>query len=174
MNHAKAVRQGGFFVCPEFKEFRMRQLIATLAVAIFAIVSAPVLANPVANLKSAEAFLAANAKKPKVITTKTGLQYMVLKAGKGRKPAASNTVRVHYRGYFKNGRVFDQSIGGDPIEFPLSGVIAGWTEGVSYMPVGSKYRFWIHPRLAYGPEDKGPIPGNSMLIFDVELLGITG
>jgi FKBP-type peptidyl-prolyl cis-trans isomerase FkpA len=152
----------------------MRHLMSAVVLAIMTTTATPVLANPGANLKSAEAFLAANAKKPKIITTKSGLQYMVLKAGKGRKPVASNTVRVHYRGYFKNGRVFDQSIGADPIEFPLSGVIAGWTEGVSYMPVGSKYRFWIHPRLAYGPEDKGPIPGNSLLIFDVELLGITG
>lgn len=135
---------------------------------------APALADPVANLVSAEAFLAANAKKPKIITTQSGLQYQVLRPAKGPKPSAANSVRVHYKGYFKNGKVFDQSYGGAPLEFPLSGVIAGWTEGVALMPVGSKYRFWIHPRLAYGPNDKGPIPGNSMLIFDVELLAITG
>ncbi len=152
----------------------MRPVAKMLAVLLSFGLAAPVLADPAANLISADAFLAANAKKPKIITTKSGLQYQVLRPAKGAKPNAANTVRVHYKGYFKNGKVFDQSYGGQPAEFPLGAVIPGWTEGVALMPVGSKYRFWIHPRLAYGPDDKGPIPGNSMLIFDVELLAIIG
>jgi FKBP-type peptidyl-prolyl cis-trans isomerase len=148
------------------KFFAAMGLLAGLATPV------PALADAASTLKAAESYLAVNSKKAKIITTKTGLQYMVLRAGKGSKPTAASTVRVHYKGYFKTGKVFDQSYGGDPIEFPLSGVIAGWTEGVALMTVGSKYRFWIHPKLAYGSEDKGPIPANSMLIFDVELLGI--
>jgi FKBP-type peptidyl-prolyl cis-trans isomerase FkpA len=152
----------------------MRQLLAlaTLTASLL-MTNTPALADAKTNLASAEAFLAANTKKPKVVTTKSGLQYLVLRAGKGKKPTAASSVRVHYKGYFKNGKVFDQSYGGDPIEFPLGGVIPGWTEGVAYMPTGSKYRFWLHPRLGYGASDSGPIPGNSMLIFDVELLAIT-
>ncbi len=151
----------------------MRKIGLILVAALLGL-AAPVMADPAATLTAADAFVAANAKKPKVITTKSGLQYMVLRPAKGPKPTAANSVRVHYKGYFKNGRVFDQSYGGDPSEFPLGAVIPGWTEGVALMPVGSKYRFWIHPRLGYGPADKGPIPGNSLLIFDVELLAITG
>jgi FKBP-type peptidyl-prolyl cis-trans isomerase FkpA len=152
----------------------MKYTVAPLAILAALSSATPALADAASNLKAAEAYLAANAKKPNITTTKSGLEYMVLRAGKGIKPTAASTVRVHYKGYFKTGKVFDQSYGGDPIEFPLSGVIPGWTEGVALMPVGSKYRFWIHPKLAYGSEDKGPIPANSMLIFDVELLGVKG
>jgi FKBP-type peptidyl-prolyl cis-trans isomerase len=152
----------------------MIRLIAATALLASAMISAPAFADATGNLAAAEAYLAANAKKPKVMTTKSGLEYMVLRTGTGAKPTAASTVRVHYKGYFKNGKVFDQSYGGEPIEFPLSGVIAGWTEGVALMNVGAKYRFWIHPKLAYGSADKGPIPANSMLVFDVELLGVKG
>jgi FKBP-type peptidyl-prolyl cis-trans isomerase FkpA len=152
----------------------MNRFTAAAILSLSIVAATPSLADSASNLKSGEAFLAANAKKPKVITTKSGLEYMVLRDGKGARPTAASTVRVHYKGYFKSGKVFDQSYGGDPIEFPLSGVISGWTEGVGLMKVGAKYRFWIHPKLAYGSQDKDPIPGNSMLIFDVELLGVQG
>ncbi len=154
----------------------MRLISLTLALGAALGLMVPAIAGPKENLASAEAFLAANAKKPKILKTASGLQYMALRVGKGKKPVAANTVRVHYKGYFKNGKVFDQSYGGDPIEFPLTGVIPGWTEGVALMTVGSKYRFWIHPKLGYGAAGTagGPIAPNSLLVFDIELLGIPG
>jgi FKBP-type peptidyl-prolyl cis-trans isomerase FkpA len=154
----------------------MRLISMILACAAAISLMSPAYAGPKENLASAEVFLAANAKKPKIIKTASGLQYLVLRATKGKKPVAANTVRVHYKGYFKNGKVFDQSYGGDPIEFPLTGVIPGWTEGVALMTVGSKYRFWIHPKLGYGEAGTpgGPIAPNSLLVFDIELLGIPG
>jgi FKBP-type peptidyl-prolyl cis-trans isomerase FkpA len=146
---------------------------ATVLAFSFVIASAAFAGAP-ENLASAETFLSANTKKPGVKTTASGLQYQVLRATKGKTPLATNTVRVHYKGYLKNGKVFDQSYGGNPAEFPLDRVIKGWTEGVALMPVGSKYRFWIHPKMGYGETGTpgGPIGPNTLLIFDVELLAI--
>ena len=91
----------------------------------------------------------------------------------GRKPTAADTVRVNYKGYLANGFVFDQSK--EPAQFGVTQVIPGWTEALQLMPVGSKYRLWIHPRLGYGDAGSPPvIPPSTMLIFDVELLGIVG
>lgn len=120
------------------------------------------------------AFLAANAKKVNVITTASGLQYEVLTKGTGSKsPAASDNVTVHYKGTTIDGKEFDSSYGrGAPATFPLSGVIAGWTEGVQLMTEGAKYRFYIPANLAYGEQGAGPIAPNSTLIFDVELIKI--
>lgn len=120
------------------------------------------------------AFLTANGKKPGVTTTASGLQYEVISQGKGPKPAASDMVRVHYEGKLLDGTVFDSSISrGQPVEFPLNGVIPGWTEGVQLMGVGSKYRFTIPAKLAYGENGMPPaIPPNSVLQFEVELLDI--
>jgi len=120
-----------------------------------------------------EAFLAANKLKEGIITTESGLQYEVLKEGKGKKPAATDRVKVHYHGTLINGTVFDSSVErGEPITFALNQVIAGWTEGVQLMSVGSKYRFYIPQELAYGSRNAGSIPPYSALIFEVELLGI--
>lgn len=121
-----------------------------------------------------EKFLAENAKKKGVTTTKSGLQYEVIKQGDGPKPAATDTVNVHYHGTLIDGKVFDSSVErGEPVTFPLQQVIKGWTEGLQLMPVGSKWRFYIPSNLAYGEQspsaDIGP---NETLIFDVELLGI--
>lgn len=125
------------------------------------------------NEAKGQAFLAANAKKPGIKTTASGLQYEVIQAGNGPRPKASDSVKVHYEGKLIDGTVFDSSIArGEPITFPLNGVIPGWTEGVQLMPVGSKYRFYIPSKLAYGETGAGTIPPNSTLIFDVELLGI--
>jgi len=121
-----------------------------------------------------EAFLAANAKREGVKVTASGLQYEVLEATLGQKPKATDTVKVHYEGTLIDGTVFDSSYKrGEAIEFPLNGVIKGWTEGVQLMSVGSKYKFFIPYQLAYGERGAGgSIPPYAALIFTVELLGI--
>ena len=120
-----------------------------------------------------EKFLTENALKEGVITTESGLQYEVLKMGKGKKPAATDRVKVHYHGTLIDGTVFDSSVDrGEPIVFGLNQVIKGWTEGVQLMPVGSKFRFYIPQELGYGAQNAGSIPPYSTLIFEVELLGI--
>ncbi|MAT15225.1 MAG: hypothetical protein CMJ46_08150 [Planctomyces sp.] len=127
------------------------------------------------NKKEGQAFLEKNAKKEGVKVTKSGLQYEVMKEGKGPKPAETDTVKVHYHGTLLDGTVFDSSVErGEPATFPLNRVIKGWTEGVQLMNVGSKYRFYIPSDLAYGesPRSGGPIGPNDTLIFEVELLGI--
>jgi len=126
-----------------------------------------------ANLKSGKAFLAENAKKDGVTVTASGLQYRVITEGAGDAPKATDTVKVHYEGRLISGDVFDSSIArGEPVSFPLNGVIPGWSEGVQLMKVGSKFEFTIPSALAYGPSGTGPIPPNSVLVFDVELLEI--
>ena len=119
-------------------------------------------------------FLEENSRRPGVITTPSGLQYEVIVEGTGPRPTANDFVRVHYEGTFIDGTVFDSSFArGIPAEFPLAGVIAGWTEGVQLMTVGSTYRFFIPYDLAYGSRGQPPtIPPYATLIFDVELLDI--
>ncbi len=126
------------------------------------------------NVSEGEAFLQENAERPEVQVTDTGLQYMVLEEGDGPRPAATDRVTVHYRGTLLDGTEFDSSYArGEPATFPLNGVIAGWTEGLQLMPVGSKYRFFIPSELAYGERGAGGRIGpNATLIFDVELLEI--
>lgn len=120
-----------------------------------------------------EQFLAENKLKECVIETESGLQYEVITMGKGPKPSATDRVKVHYHGTLIDGTVFDSSVNrGEPIVFGLNQVIAGWTEGVQLMPVGSKFRFYIPQNLAYGDREAGSIPPYSTLIFEVELLGI--
>lgn len=116
-------------------------------------------------------YLEANAKKPGVKTTASGLQYEVIKEGSGPHPAASSVVKVHYEGKLVDGSVFDSSRQrGEPIEFPLDRVIPAWTEGLQLMNKGARYRLTVPAKLGYGEEGAGPIPPNSVLIFDVELL----
>ncbi len=126
------------------------------------------------NAKAGTAFLAENAKKNGVITTKSGLQYQVLQAGSGKSPKSSSKVSVNYEGRLLDGTVFDSSIArNEPVEFQVSQVIQGWTEGLQLMKEGAKYRFFIPANLAYGDVGSGDTIGpNSTLIFDVELLKV--
>lgn len=126
------------------------------------------------NKSKGEKFLADNKNKPGVKTTPSGLQYTVISEGTGPKPTASSTVKVHYTGKLIDGTTFDSSVDrGEPIEFPLNGVIKGWTEGVQLMSKGSKYKFFIPSDLAYGDRGAGNAIGpNETLVFEVELLDI--
>ena len=125
-------------------------------------------AKPVATTGTPEAYLAWNGKRPGVITTTSGLQYQVIKQGDGAgHPTATDVVLVAYEGRLRDGTVFDKN---DKAPLEVNAVIAGWTEGLQLMSKGAKYRFWLKPELAYGPQASGPIPANSDLEFDVELI----
>ena len=126
------------------------------------------------HLELGKAFLANNSKQPGVITTRSGLQYLVLNEGTGRSPKLKDTVVVHYRGTSINGFEFDSSYTtGEPAEFPLKMVIKGWQEGVQLMKEGAKFRFFIPSKLAYGSEGSGiDIEPDETLIFEVELLKV--
>lgn len=116
------------------------------------------------------AFLAENGKKPGVKTTASGLQYKVVKEGSGASPTTNDSVTVHYRGQLIDGTEFDSSYNrGEPASFPVTGVIAGWTEALQMMKPGAKFQLYIPPELAYG--NRGPL-ANRLLIFDVELLEV--
>lgn len=127
------------------------------------------------NIEEGEAFLAENKKRSEVKVTESGLQYEVLSDAEGDKPAATDTVKVHYKGTLLNGEEFDSSYKrNEPAVFPLNRVIPGWTEGVQLMSPGAKYKFFIPSELAYGPRETGKITPNSTLVFEVELLEIIG
>jgi FKBP-type peptidyl-prolyl cis-trans isomerase len=156
----------------------MRWLVAAaviliiVAIAVFAGTQTQVAAVRKDDMK----FMAENAKKPGVVTTDSGLQYEVIRAGSGPKPARTDTVLVHYEGRLVDAArtVFDSSYQrGQPAAFPLDQVIPGWTEGVQLMPTGSKYRFVVPPALAYGAKGAGGvIPPGAVLEFDIELLAV--
>lgn len=130
-------------------------------------------AKPV--IETGEKFLAENKKRTEVKTTPSGLQYEIIKQGTGAVPIATDTVLCHYKGTLLDGSEFDNSYStGEPIKFAVDGVIKGWTEALLLMPVGSKWKLYIPYQLAYGTSDHGPIPGGSMLTFEVELLEIIG
>jgi FKBP-type peptidyl-prolyl cis-trans isomerase len=125
------------------------------------------------NKEAGEKFLEANKSKAGVKTTESGLQYKVNLMGDGPKPAATDTVTVHYTGTLIDGKKFDSSVDrGQPARFPLNGVIKGWTEGLQLMPTGSKFQFFIPSDLAYGPNAPASIGPNQVLVFDVELIKV--
>ena len=126
------------------------------------------------NIKDGEAFLAANAKKEGVKTTASGLQYKIIKSGKGKSPKATDSVKVHYHGTLVDGTVFDSSVDrGEPITFATNEVIPGWTEALQLMKEGDKWQLVIPGKLAYGERSPSPKIGpNSTLIFDVELISV--
>ena len=125
------------------------------------------------NLSAGAAFMSENGVREGVETLPSGLQYEILVAAEGDMPGATDTVTTHYHGTLIDGTVFDSSYDrGQPASFPLNGVIPGWTEALQLMAVGAKWRLYVPPELAYGPQDRGPIPGNSTLVFEVELLEI--
>ncbi len=126
------------------------------------------------NIEAGKKFLAENAQRPEVKTTASGLQYEIIKEGNGKKPTASDTVKVHYEGTLIDGTVFDSSVRrGEPATFGVTQVIAGWVEALQLMTVGSKWKLFIPSELAYGAHGAGQsIAPHSTLIFEVELLDI--
>ena len=125
------------------------------------------------NKKDSEAFLAANKKKKGVVTLPNGVQYKVIKEGKGKKPTLDDTVVVNYTGSLINGKEFDSSAAhGKPATFALNGTIKGFQQVLQMMPEGSKWEIYIPPELGYGERGAGPIPPNSALIFDIDLVSI--
>lgn len=125
------------------------------------------------NKKKGDDFLTKNKSNPNVKTTESGLQYVVEKEGAGKTPTDTDEVKVHYTGTLIDGTKFDSSVDrGQPAEFPVGGVIRGWTEALKLMKEGSKYRLTIPSDLAYGPMGRPGIPPNSVLLFDVELIEV--
>jgi len=119
------------------------------------------------------AYLGENAKREGVVVLSSGLQYEVLTEGSGARPTREDSVRTHYHGTLIDGTVFDSSYQrGQPAEFPVGGVIAGWTEALQLMNAGSKWRLYVPSELAYGAQAVGSIPPHSVLVFDVELLEV--
>lgn len=161
---------------PALTQQQMEQAVTAYLKAQEAKIKQAQIADGAKNLQAGQAFLAENGKKAGIKTTASGLQYEVLKEGTGAKPKATDIVSVKYEGKTIDGKVFDstEKHGGQPAEFPLNQVIPGWTEGVQLMSEGSKYRFYIPSNLAYGEQGMPPsIPGNSVLIFDVELVKVS-
>lgn len=128
-----------------------------------------------ANIAAGEQFLEGNKNRQGITTTASGLQYEILKEGKGIKPALTDSVVCHYAGSFIDGTVFESSYESDsPVTFTVNGVIKGWTEALQLMTVGSKWKLFVPYQLGYGASDYYAIPGGSALIFEIELLEIKG
>lgn len=170
----KGIKDAVTGVKPTIDELRLRQSLMKFHQIRMEREQAKERAKGTANREQGKAFLLKNSKEPGVSTTATGLQYLVMKEGTGRKPKATDRVRVHYRGTLLDGTEFDSSYArGQPAEFPLSGVIPGWTEGLQLMTVGSKYKLFVPSELGYGPRGAGRTIGpDSTLVFEVELIDI--
>ncbi|MCK8119309.1 FKBP-type peptidyl-prolyl cis-trans isomerase [Pseudoalteromonas sp. 2CM37A] len=156
-------------------EEKIREVLTELDTSVRAKQEAKAKVESEKSKEAGKKYLEENAKKEGVTVTESGLQYEVLSEGEGEgeKPAATDVVKVHYKGTLLDGTEFDSSYArNEPTTFPLNRVIAGWTEGLQLMSVGSKYKFTIPSELAYGDRDLGKIPANSTLVFEVELLEI--
>jgi FKBP-type peptidyl-prolyl cis-trans isomerase len=145
---------------------RLITLAALSAALLYTAGGAALAADPQAD------YLTANAKKAGVVVV-PGIQYKVIKSGKGAQPTGRDCATVNYKGTFIDGKVFDQSKPKEPVTFPVHGVIAGWTEALQMMHVGDEWELVIPAGLAYGKTGVGPIPGGATLIFDVELLKVS-
>ncbi len=129
--------------------------------------------TPMSNEAAAIEFMKANASEPGVVETASGLQYKVIETGAGATPTAQDTVAAHYAGRLLDGSEFDSSYSrGEPLTIPVGGVIAGWTEALLLMKEGDKWTLYVPPELGYGARGIGPIPANSALIFDIELVEV--
>lgn len=127
------------------------------------------------NLVAADAFMAQNAKEPGVVTLPEGLQYKVIRSGPngGMHPTRADEVKVHYEGKLIDGTVFDSSYErGAPASFPLDGLVPAWIIALQRMKAGDEWMLYVPPALGYGAQDKGPIPGNSVMIFRIELIDV--
>jgi len=155
-------------------EEEVRKVIADYQQEMMAKLEAKAKVDAEKNIKEGEAFLAENGKKEGVVTLPSGLQYKIIKAGTGKKPGKDDSVTVHYRGTLIDGKEFDSSFKrNEPVTFPVSGVISGWTEALQLMPEGSKWQIFIPSKLAYGERGAGAAIGpNATLIFEVELLKV--
>jgi FKBP-type peptidyl-prolyl cis-trans isomerase FklB len=169
----RGIRDGLTGAKPAMSDEEMQTALQTMQKEAQMRAAARAKAEGTKNQTEGQNFLAQNAKKEGVKTTKSGLQYKVLKEGKGPSPKASDVVRTHYHGTFLNGDVFDSSVQrGEPAEFAVNRVIPGWTEALQQMKVGSKWQLFVPAELAYGESGFGDIPPNKTLVFEVELLGI--
>lgn len=170
----KAIREGQAETKPQLSEEEMKAVMAAFQEEINAEQQAQAVLQSSVNKEAAKTFLAENESKEGVVTLDSGLQYKVITKGSGASPAVTDTVRVHYRGSLLNGQEFDSSFKrGEPIEFPVNRVIAGWTEALQLMKEGSKWQLFIPADLAYGERGAGNTIGpNTMLIFEVELLEV--
>lgn len=126
-----------------------------------------------ATIEAGKKFLEENKEKPGVVTLPSGLQYKIIKEGKGAKPSVNSEVEVFYKGMLIDGKEFESNIGKESVKFPVNQVIKGWTEALQLMPVGSKWILYIPSELAYGSQQAGPIPPFSTLIFEIDLVGIS-
>jgi FKBP-type peptidyl-prolyl cis-trans isomerase FkpA/FKBP-type peptidyl-prolyl cis-trans isomerase FklB len=158
---------------PAVPEEELQEILATFQLEMQQAQQAKMTADAEENLAVADSFMTGNAEREGVQTTESGLQYEVLEPGDGPSPGPEDQVTVHYRGTLPDGTPFDSSYDrGEPATFAVRGVIPGFAEGLQLMSVGSKYRLYIPPELGYGPQGSGPIPPNSALIFELELLEI--
>ncbi len=158
---------------PQLSQEEMRQTVAELQKRFIAAREKELKEMSVKNLAAGKAFLEENKKKEGVKTLPSGLQYKVLAEGSGKTPQATDSVTVNYSGTFINGAEFDSSFKREkPLTFQVDGVIRGWTEALKLMKEGSKWQLFIPPELGYGERGGGPVPPNSTLIFEVELISV--